>query len=201
MRPTPSPTYTARLKDHGVFLAEDPCYFAPDASFERLRKACALPLLVDHDCRSLPEASLFLDRGAEALSVKVGKSGFSESREIAPPAHERGAKTHVGMLGESSLGALAALQLASALPDRGRLAALRDELSTCRCRRSSCTRRSRSATAWSSCRTIRRSEVLWIGIACGRYIPSRDPVDVGCAGRRGIPTPATAASVSAISTL
>ena len=112
--------YTARLKDHGVFLAEDPCYFEPDAGFERLREACALPLLVDHDCRSLPEASLFLERNAEALSVKVGKSGFSESREIAQTAHKRGAKTHVGMLGESSLGAIAALQLASALPDRGR---------------------------------------------------------------------------------
>jgi L-alanine-DL-glutamate epimerase-like enolase superfamily enzyme len=110
--------YTHGLKDHGVFLAEDPCYFEPDAGFEGLRKACALPLLVDHDCRSLPEASLFLGRGAEALSVKVGKSGFTESRAIALATQQCGAKTHVGMLAESSLGALGALQLAAALPGR-----------------------------------------------------------------------------------
>jgi L-alanine-DL-glutamate epimerase-like enolase superfamily enzyme len=110
--------YTRRLKDHGVVLAEDPCYFEPDAGFERLRNDCALPLLVDHDCRSLPEAALFLERGAQALSVKVGKSGFTESRAIAFAARERSAKTHVGMLAESSLGAFAALQLAAALPDR-----------------------------------------------------------------------------------
>jgi L-alanine-DL-glutamate epimerase-like enolase superfamily enzyme len=113
------PDYTARLKDHGVFLAEDPCSFAPDAGFERLRKACALPLMVDNGCRSLPDAALFLDRGAEALSVKIGKSGFTESREIALAAQQRGAKTHVGMLAESALGALTAMQLAAALPDRG----------------------------------------------------------------------------------
>ena len=112
------PEYTARLKDHGVFLAEDPCYFEPDAGFERLREACALPLLVDHVCRSLPEAALFLERGAHALSAKVGKSGFSESRAIAQAAQQRGAKTHVGMLAESSLGTLAAATLAAALPDR-----------------------------------------------------------------------------------
>jgi L-alanine-DL-glutamate epimerase-like enolase superfamily enzyme len=112
--------YTKGLKDHGVFLAEDPCYFEPDAGFERLRQSCALPLLVDHDCRSLPEAALFLGRGAEALSVKVGKSGFTESRQIALAAKTRGAKTHVGMLAESSLGALGALQLAAALPDHGK---------------------------------------------------------------------------------
>jgi len=117
-KPADVPDYTAGLKDNGVFLAEDPCYFAPDESFERLRKVCALPLMVDHDCRSREEASLFLDRGADAVSVKIGKSGFSESWDIIRLAQQRGAKVHVGFLGESSLGALAALQLAAAIPGR-----------------------------------------------------------------------------------
>lgn len=115
--------YTAGLKAHGAFLAEDPCRFQPDASFERLRAACALPLLVDHECRSATEAALFLERGAEALSVKIGKSGLTESWTIARLAQERGAKTVVGFFAESSLGALAALQLAAALPARGWLPA------------------------------------------------------------------------------
>ncbi|MGH6771837.1 MAG: mandelate racemase/muconate lactonizing enzyme family protein [Xanthobacteraceae bacterium] len=114
------PDFTAGLKDRGVFLAEDPCHYLPDASFERLRQACAIPLLVDHDCRSLPEALLFAERGAEAVSIKIGKSGFSESWDIVRLAERRNVKSHVGMLGESSLGALAALQLAASLPGRAR---------------------------------------------------------------------------------
>jgi L-Ala-D/L-Glu epimerase / N-acetyl-D-glutamate racemase len=119
-KPAEVPTFTAGLKDCGVFLAEDPCYFLPNDSFEWLRRTCALPLLVDHDCRSLPEATLFLERGAEAISVKIGKSGLSESMDIVHAAQQRGAKTHVGFLGESSLGSLAALQLAAAIPGRER---------------------------------------------------------------------------------
>jgi L-alanine-DL-glutamate epimerase-like enolase superfamily enzyme len=115
--------YTSGLKAHGVFLAEDPCRFRPDASFERLRETCALPLLVDHECRSANEAALFLERGAEGLSVKIGKSGLTESWSIARMAQERGAKAVVGFFAESSLGALAALQLAAALPARGWLPA------------------------------------------------------------------------------
>jgi L-alanine-DL-glutamate epimerase-like enolase superfamily enzyme len=110
--------FTATLKDCGVFLAEDPCRFRPDAAFEWLRKTSAVPLLVDGACRSLSDAALFLERGAEALSVKIGKSGFSESMDIVHAARQYGAKCHVGMLAESSLGALAALQLAGSIPGR-----------------------------------------------------------------------------------
>lgn len=110
--------FTAGLQECGVFLAEDPCRLQPDANFEWLRKTSALPLLVDGACRSLADARLFLERGAEALSVKIGKSGFTESMDIVHEAHQRGVKCHVGFLGESSLGALAALQLAAVLPGR-----------------------------------------------------------------------------------
>jgi L-alanine-DL-glutamate epimerase-like enolase superfamily enzyme len=110
--------FTAGLLECGVFLAEDPCRLQPDANFEWLRKTSALPLLVDGACRSLADASLFLERGAEALSVKIGKSGFTESMDIVHAARQRGAKAHIGFLGESSLGALAALQLAAVLPGR-----------------------------------------------------------------------------------
>jgi L-alanine-DL-glutamate epimerase-like enolase superfamily enzyme len=109
---------TAGFQEYGVFLAEDPCRLQPNANFEWLRKTSALPLLVDGACRSLADATLFLERGAEALSVKIGKSGFTESMDIVHAAHQHGTKAHVGMLGESSLGALAALQLAAAIPGR-----------------------------------------------------------------------------------
>jgi L-alanine-DL-glutamate epimerase-like enolase superfamily enzyme len=112
------PRFTAMLKDEGIFLAEDPCYFTPDRSFEDLRRACAVPLMVDHDACLPLDATLFLDRGAEAISVKLEKSGLTDSWRIVHMSKARGAKTHVGFLGETSLGACAALQLAAAIPDR-----------------------------------------------------------------------------------
>lgn len=117
-RPEQIPAFTAMLKDEGVFLAEDPCYFTPDRTFEQLRQASALPLMVDHDACLPLDATLFLERGAEAISVKLEKSGLSESWDIVSRSKAHGAKTHVGFLGETSLGAAAALQLAAAIPDR-----------------------------------------------------------------------------------
>jgi L-alanine-DL-glutamate epimerase-like enolase superfamily enzyme len=117
-KPDEIAAFTAVLKDEGVFLAEDPCYFTPDESFEQLRRSCAVPLMVDHDACLPLDATLFLDRGVEAISVKLEKSGLSESWDIVNMSKARGAKTHVGFLGETSLGANAALQLAAAIPDR-----------------------------------------------------------------------------------
>ena len=108
--------YTAGLRDYGVMAAEDPCSFRPDAGFATLQRTAAVPLLIDHDCRNFEAALLFIGQGAEALSVKLGKSGLSESRDIIAFAAERGVHCHMGFLGESSLGALASLQLAAAIP-------------------------------------------------------------------------------------
>lgn len=112
--------YTAGLRDYGVVAAEDPCSFRPDDSFAILQRSTAMPLLIDHDCRNFDAASLFIGQGAEALSVKLGKSGLSQSRDIIAFAAERGVHCHMGFLGESSLGALASLQLAAAIPEAAR---------------------------------------------------------------------------------
>ncbi len=112
--------YTTGLRDYGVVAAEDPCSFRPDASFASLQRTAAMPLLIDHNCRNFDAAFLFIGQGAEALSVKLGKSGLSESREIIAFAAERGVHCHMGFLGESTLGALASLQLAAAVPQAAR---------------------------------------------------------------------------------
>ena len=112
-----APDYVARLADEGVALAEDPCRFAPGRAFAELKAKCSLPLLVDGDCRDLGSARIFLESGASALNLKVQKArGFTENRQIADAAHAAGATADVGLFGESSLGSLAALQLAASLP-------------------------------------------------------------------------------------
>lgn len=107
---------TAMFADRDVICAEDPCALAPDRAFARVKRESAVRLLVDGPCRSLESARLFLEAGAEALSVKIGKTGISESLAIAVAAKAAGARGHVGMLAEGGLGALAAASLSAALP-------------------------------------------------------------------------------------
>jgi L-Ala-D/L-Glu epimerase len=112
-----APDYVARIADQGVTLAEDPCPLAPGRAFAELKAKCKLPLLVDGDCRDLAAARIFLESGATAFNLKVQKArGFTENRAIAAAAHAAGASADVGLFGESSMGSLAALQLAACLP-------------------------------------------------------------------------------------
>jgi L-alanine-DL-glutamate epimerase-like enolase superfamily enzyme len=73
---------------------------------------------VDNGCRSPEDAALFLEQGAQALSIKLSGTGITEGQRMAAMAQRQGCAAHVGFMGETSLGALAALQLASALPGR-----------------------------------------------------------------------------------
>jgi L-alanine-DL-glutamate epimerase-like enolase superfamily enzyme len=110
------------LADFGVVLFEDPCPFAPNDGFRAIKASSPLPIMVDNGCRSIAEGSLYLDVGAEALSVKIMKTGITESRVIAQLAHARQARVAVGISATTSLGAITALSLSASLPDDARCA-------------------------------------------------------------------------------
>ncbi len=112
--------YVERLAEHGVVAAEDPCPLQPNGAFARLQAASPIPLVVDHACNSAQEAALFLEQGARALSVKLSKASPTECRRIAALADAAGCQVHVGVVAESTLGALIGLQVAAALPARER---------------------------------------------------------------------------------
>lgn len=112
-----TPAYVAQLADRGIRFVEDPCRTEPTAAFSDLQAVCRLPLLVDGPCRDVLIAKLFLERGARGLSIKVGKAGgYSDNRTIIDLAAARDCAVNVGILTESSLGSLAALQLQAAIP-------------------------------------------------------------------------------------
>jgi len=115
--------YVARIAEAGVTLAEDPCPLDADAAFEALQRKAPIPILVDADCVARRHAARYLERGARALSAKPGRSGLTESREIARLAREAGATTVVGLHAESALGTLINLQQAAAVPSGERAAA------------------------------------------------------------------------------
>jgi L-alanine-DL-glutamate epimerase-like enolase superfamily enzyme len=92
----------------------------PTRQFADIVADCAMPILVDDGCRSLRDGALFIDAGAQALSVKTMKTGITESLAIAEKAKKTGCKVSVGISAGSSLGAIPALALANALPPETR---------------------------------------------------------------------------------
>ena len=114
--------YVARIAEAGAVLAEDPCPLVADAEFEKLQRDAPIPILVDADCVAREHAERYLDRGARALSAKPGRSGLTESREIARVARDAGAAAVIGLYAESALGTLINLQQAAALPPGERAA-------------------------------------------------------------------------------
>jgi L-alanine-DL-glutamate epimerase-like enolase superfamily enzyme len=112
-------TYARAVADAGAVMLEDPCALAPDARFERLRRDSPIPILVDFGCNSLRDAALFLERGVQALSVKPGRFGLTHARAMQALAQQAGCDGVVGLMGESGLGTLAALQLASTIARPG----------------------------------------------------------------------------------
>jgi len=111
-------SYVKELAELGVTVAEDPCQLRPNRAFHDLQEASPIPLLVDNGCRSAEDAALFLEQGARALSLKLSGTGVTEAQRMAAMAHAQSCAAHVGFIGETSLGALVALQVASALPTR-----------------------------------------------------------------------------------
>ena len=111
-------SYVLELAELGVTVAEDPCQLRPNHAFRELQEASPIPLLVDNGCGSVEDAALFLEEGARALSLKLSRTGVTEAQRMAALAHAQNCAAHVGFIGETSLGALVALQVASALPTR-----------------------------------------------------------------------------------
>lgn len=112
--------YVAAMAEAGAELVEDPCALAPDHAFAALQESSPLPILVDFGCQSRRDAALFVERGVQAMSLKPGRFGLTDTRAMADIAARCIAArciTVVGLFGESALGTLAALQLASTLPE------------------------------------------------------------------------------------
>lgn len=108
--------YARAMADAGAVMLEDPCALAPDEHFRRLQQQSPIPLLVDFGCMSLRDATAFVGQGARALSTKPGRFGLTTVRAMAALVREAGGGAVVGLMGESVLGTLAALQFAAALP-------------------------------------------------------------------------------------
>jgi L-alanine-DL-glutamate epimerase-like enolase superfamily enzyme len=109
--------YAHALAAEGAVLLEDPCPLAPDTSFQKLQQNSTIPILVDFGCASLRDATLFLERETQALSVKPGRFGLTHARAMQTLAERSGCRVVAGLMGESALGTLAGLQFSATIND------------------------------------------------------------------------------------
>jgi L-Ala-D/L-Glu epimerase len=108
--------YVRMLADEGVSVVEDPCPLVPDGSLSKLVAAAPLPILIDMPCITVRDAAALVAAGAQAISIKPGRVGFTEARSIARLSTEAGIGLCSGMYAESALGTLISLQFSAALP-------------------------------------------------------------------------------------
>lgn len=108
--------YAKALADVGITYLEDPCALVPDVAFKWLQQESPIPLLVDFGCWSPRDAALFMAQGAQALSIKPGRFGLSSCRQMQTIAQSSNCGVVAGLMGESALGTLAALQFAATIP-------------------------------------------------------------------------------------
>jgi L-alanine-DL-glutamate epimerase-like enolase superfamily enzyme len=107
--------YSRAIADAGAILLEDPCPLVPDVAFRKLQQDSPVPILVDFGCASLRDAQLFVEQGAQALSIKPGRFGLTHCHAMLDMVRRSGRDAVVGLMGESVAGTLTGLQFAATL--------------------------------------------------------------------------------------
>jgi L-alanine-DL-glutamate epimerase-like enolase superfamily enzyme len=110
-------TILARVAEHDVAFIEEPCNFADPTRQAALATALPVALLGDQCCETLSAVATLLRLNAVgAVSVKLRRTGFTESLKIIALAEAAGVPVVIGTDSESRIGALARMHLRAAIP-------------------------------------------------------------------------------------
>jgi L-Ala-D/L-Glu epimerase len=110
-------TILARVAEHNVAFIEEPCTFADPSRQAALAAALPVALLGDQCCESLAAVHALLRLNAVgAVSVKLRRTGLTESLKIIALAEAAGVPVVIGTDSESRVGALARMHLRAAIP-------------------------------------------------------------------------------------
>ena len=111
--PSDAVDYVSRLADVGVVCVEDPCPLQPDAEFDAIVERCPVPVVVDRSSSDGRLARLYVERNAPLVSVRLPEVGTTNALEIIRLAKTSRSEVSVGMYTEATIGACAALSVAS----------------------------------------------------------------------------------------
>lgn len=110
-------TILARVADYNAKFIEEPCKFADPVRQATFAPHLPVPLLGDQCLQSLEDVQLYLRLGAVgAVSIKLRRTGFTQSLKIAALAEAAGLPVVIGTDSETRIGAQARVHFRAALP-------------------------------------------------------------------------------------
>jgi len=114
---TEARTILTKVADSGVAFIEEPCACVDPARQAALAAALPVALLGDQGCETLPAVNTLLRLNAVgAVSVKLRRTGLTESLKIIALCEAAGVPVVIGTDSESRIGALARAHLRAAIP-------------------------------------------------------------------------------------
>jgi len=106
-----------RMADYDVSFIEEPCDFSDNARQAAMAAALPVALLGDQCCASLGAVNeLLRDNAIGAVSVKMRRTGLTQSLKIIALAEAAGVPVVIGTDSESRIAAAARMHLRSAIP-------------------------------------------------------------------------------------
>jgi L-Ala-D/L-Glu epimerase / N-acetyl-D-glutamate racemase len=110
-------TILARVADYNAAFIEEPCKFSDPLRQAAFAPHLPVPLLGDQCLQSLEDVQLHIRLGAVgAVSIKLRRTGFTQSLKIAALAEAAGLPVVIGTDSESRIGSLARMHFRAALP-------------------------------------------------------------------------------------
>lgn len=114
---TEARTILSRLAEFNVTFIEEPCSFASPDRMALMAQALPLPILGDQSCETVELVhSLIKLNAVGAVSVKLRRTGITESLKIIGICEAAGLPVVIGTGSESRLGSMSRLHLRAALP-------------------------------------------------------------------------------------
>jgi L-alanine-DL-glutamate epimerase-like enolase superfamily enzyme len=110
-------TILPAVQEHNVSFIEEPCKFGDPVRGAALAAALPIAVLGDQCCPTLNDVNTLLRLGAVgAVSVKLRRTGISQSLKIIAVCEAAGIPVVIGTDSESRIGALARMHLRAAIP-------------------------------------------------------------------------------------
>jgi L-alanine-DL-glutamate epimerase-like enolase superfamily enzyme len=110
-------TILTHVKDYNVSFIEEPCDFPDPLRQAAMAKDLPIALLGDQTCESLAAVNTLIRLDAVgAVSVKLRRTGLTESLKIIALAEAAGIPVVIGTDSESRIGALVRMHLRAAIP-------------------------------------------------------------------------------------
>jgi len=107
--PAQAKDVAASLHDFGVALFEDPCLLRTEQAAVQFFATSPVPVMVDRAVSTLEDAERCVRLGAQAVALKIGRTGYRLAEAIRRHCELAGVDCGVGVSAESGLGSLIGL--------------------------------------------------------------------------------------------